>query len=125
MDPGLANQHSLRALDHALQGILGSGLSLFVAAEPLRALRASEARYFVAVDSLPDCVRQASPGRVRRSCVVDKSTDPPKTRLEVCWGSPRYILHSVLDMGSCDWPSRHIMYLDWNVRGSFHNDPHH
>ena len=125
MDPGLANQHSLRALDHALQGILGSGLSLFVAAEPLRALRASEARYFVAVDSLPDCVRQASPGRVRRSCIVDKSTDPPKTRLEVCWGSPRYILHSVLDMGSCDWPSRHVMYLDWNVRGSFHNDPHH
>ena len=48
-DPGLANSYSLMAIDHALQGTLGRGLSLFVAAEPLKALRDGEIRYFVAM----------------------------------------------------------------------------
>jgi hypothetical protein len=124
-DPGLANESSLRAVDHALVGTMGIGLVRFKAPRPLKALAQHEERFWVETDSLPEAIRVSGGERVRRACIRDKSGPEPTTRLEVLWSESRNILHTELDMGACDWPSKHLLYLDWGVRGSFHNDPHH
>ena len=99
-DTYLANKYSMKALDNALQHGIGWGLSSFVAARPVVALKRSEKRYYVAVDTLPEnsAVRSASKGRKRRSCIWN--TESKSSKLEVHWGAPRRTLVGFLDMGT-------------------------
>ena len=124
-DKYLANKHSMKALDHALQHGIGWGLSSFVAARPLAALKQFERRYFISVDSLPEGseVRSASKGRTRRACIWN--AESKGSRLEVHWGSPRRTPMSFLDMGAVGWYSKYWLYLKQHVRGSWMLDPSH
>ena len=124
-DTYLANKYSMKALDNALQHGIGWGLSSFVAARPVVALKRSEKRYYVAVDTLPEnsAVRSASKGRKRRSCIWN--TESKSSKLEVHWGAPRRTLVSFLDMGTVGWSSKYWLYLRQHVRGSWMLDPSH
>jgi hypothetical protein len=87
----LANKYHCKAFDNALH--LGAGLSCadFVVQKPPSALAANERRFMVKVTSCPPSVQAVSSDRELRSCIQDRDTGT--TRLEMCWGSKRKLMH--------------------------------
>ena len=113
-EPRLANEHRLKALDHGLQGI-GLSFAHFKSQYPCGALGTNERRYFLAMDSLPDDLKQVSPDRTRRAAIWDNCTG--KGRLEVAWAEPRPLLHDASDMGPSNWSSQYWIYTRQPIRG--------
>lgn len=86
-DKYLANRDNLQALDHTIkQGLDSGGLQGFLAERAPCALPPQGRRYLVSIDDLPEEVRDSSPGRPHRSCVLAPGADPV---LECLWGHER------------------------------------
>jgi len=110
-----SNVQHIKALDHALVGGCGFGLMKFMPERRPVALAAGEKRFLVDVASLPADIQAVSPGRLKRSCILDKATN--STRLEVVWGRDRAVLQNCLDQGSVGWPSKYYLFQKLGLRG--------
>lgn len=74
----LENKYHVMAVDHALQMGLGlESLRNFQCMKPALPLIASQKRYYVKVDRLPEHAQACSEGRLRRSCLVDTERRAP------------------------------------------------
>ena len=121
----LANKEDLQATDWTLQNSTQlPGFVHFHLDKPLEMLLPGEEKYYVDTTELPAAVQAESRGHPRRCCVEDKHGE---TRLQVSWSKKTPALHTVIDMGSCGWPSMFALYDNkrGSLNGTFDNDPPH
>lgn len=122
-DKYVANIHDLRGLENSFQRTFGIGLSHFVPEVTCKALKVGERRFWVMCSKLPAAIQASSGDRIRRSCI--KYEDGSASRLEAPLGGSRNVLHTWCDMGSIGWYGRHLLFLQFGLRGSWGLDPSH
>lgn len=122
-DKYIANIHGLRGPENSFQRTFGIGLAHFAPEVPCRALKLGERRFWVSCSKLPASIQATSGDRSRRACI--KNEDGTPSRLEVPLGGPRSVLHTWCDMGSIGWYGRHLLFLQYGLRGSWGMDPSH
>lgn len=112
----LANREFLRCLDH--QWVRGAGISLadFLPGRRLRALHATEERYYV---ELPCPITQEPR---RRSCIENKATgerfiEVPHVIVDGA-RQPKMTWHCCQDMGPLGWPGMTWFFLKAGARGT-------
>lgn len=118
---GFANVAAMKALDNMLRGV-GLSLSRFVPPQAPAPLKATERRYFVAADRLPDDIASSS-GFLRRSVIEDSATGT--RRFEVKWHGRRNLLVECIDAGSIGFPARMFLFAAGGLRGWAAPDPPH
>lgn len=119
----VANFDCVLGLDQALQSTYGFGLAALVPLRPLRPLAAGVRREYLPIAALPQSIQASAGGRVRRSVLLDPSTERPQ--LETAWGGVRRLLHSMIDCGSVGWMSKNWVYYSAECRGERWMDPPH
>lgn len=118
-----ANITHMKALGNALQAGCGFGLAKFAPKRPIGFVQPPLQRFWVNLESLPAPVREASPGRSRRSCIVNSATH--ERWWEVAWSGERAVLQSYCDQGNTSWPAKHILFVGLGLRGGVWRDPPH
>ena len=101
----------------------GKGYQHFAVESPMAALKQDERRYHIPVQDLPEEIQLASPGRSRRCCIMN--TTSQSSKLEARWSEARPRLHEFLDMGAVSYQPRYYLYCGLPVRGTWFLDPPH
>eukprot|EP00971_Amphidinium_carterae_P127617 2528481-Amphidinium_carterae.1 len=119
----LANKYHLQGLDQALK--IGTGLSVtdFCGASFAARGKPTDVFFDVPLEKLPEAVRTASVGRVRKRCVMDKETR--KRNYCVPPGKKRRVCHFHMDEGPENLRNRLWLIQSKSWRGHVFPDMSH